>query len=249
MSIILKVVGVTKRFGGITAVNNVSFDVKEGEIIAIVGPNGAGKTTLLNIINGFVKPDSGKIYFRDKDITGLPPYKISELGIARTFQTPRPIHKLPTVYNIIVPLVSPRIKKTTGWFGDELVRAIDILEEVGFERDSEYLWKPAGQLPHGYLRRVELARALALRPDMILFDELFSGLSSPEVRSIIPLLMKLKERGLTLLMVEHRVKDVSEIADRVVVLHKGEKIEEGPPDVVLKSKKVLQVYLGVRESA
>lgn len=243
---LLKINGITKRFGGIIAVNNVSFEVSKGEIMAIVGPNGAGKTTLLNIINGFVRPDSGKIYFKDRDITGLPPHKVSELGIARTFQTPRPIHKLPTVYNIILPLLSPRIKKTTGWLGDELVRAIDLLEEVGFERDSEYLWKPAGSLPHGYLRRVELARALALRPEIILLDELFSGLSSPEVRGILPLLVKLKERGLTLIMVEHRVKDVAEIADRVIVLHKGEKIEEGRPDEVLKSEKVLRVYLGAR---
>lgn len=246
MSKILRVENVTKRFGGIIAVKNVSFEVDEKEIVAIVGPNGAGKTTLLNIINGFVKPDEGRIYFRDRDITGLPPYKIAQLGISRTFQTPRPIHRLRTVFNIIVPLVSPRIKRTTGWFGDELVRAIDILEEVGFERDSEYLWKPAGLLPHGYLRRVELARALALRPELILLDELFSGLSSPEVRSIIPLLLKLRDRGLTLIMVEHRVKDVSEIADRVIVLHKGEKIEEGDPETVLKSERVLRVYLGVR---
>ena len=206
--------------------------------MAIAGPNGAGKTTLLNLVSGFIKPDSGKVFFKGKDITGYPPHKTAELGFARTFQIPRPLHHLPTILNVVISLLSPRIKKLTGGLGDELVRALDILEEVGFERDSEYIQRPAGLLPHGYLKRVELARALALRPELLFLDELLSGLSRPEVTSILPLITKLRETGFTLLMVEHRVGDVATVADRIIVLHRGEKIAEGKPEKVLSDERV-----------
>jgi len=196
--------------------------------VAIAGPNGAGKTTLLNLVSGFIKPDSGKVFFKGKDITGYPPHKTAELGIARTFQIPRPLHHLPTILNVVISLLSPRIKKLTGGLGDELVRALDILEEVGFERDSEYIQRPAGLLPHGYLKRVEL----------LFLDELLSGLSRPEVTSILPLITKLRETGFTLLMVEHRVGDVATVADRIIVLHRGEKIAEGKPEKVLSDERV-----------
>lgn len=244
MTILLEVKNLLKRFGGITAVNNVSFNVSKGEIIAVVGPNGAGKTTLLNLISGFIKPDSGKVFFKGKDVTGWSPEKMANIGIARTFQVPRPLHRLPTVFNIVIPLLSSRVKRLTGGYGDEIVRAIDILEEVGFERDSDYIKKPAGQLPHGYLKRIELARALALRPELLLLDELLSGLSRPEVMGILPLIDKLRERGFTILMVEHRLKEVSTIADRMLVLHKGELIAEGDPNDVLNDEKVLEIYVG-----
>jgi branched-chain amino acid transport system ATP-binding protein len=243
---ILKIDNLHKRFGGIKAIDDVSFTVNEGEIIAVVGPNGAGKTTLLNLISGFIKPDKGKILFKGRDITGMSPSKIAELGIARTFQIPRPLHKLPTIFNIVIPLLSPRVKRLTGGVGDELVRAIDILEEVGFERDSDYIRKPAGLLPHGYLKRIELARALALRPEILLLDELLSGLSRPEVTSILPLLTRLKDRGFTIIMVEHRVRDVSAIADRMIVLNEGVKIMEGTPEEVMTNEKVIEIYVGRR---
>lgn len=244
MTIILEIKNLTKRFGGIIAVNNISFNVKQGEVLAIVGPNGAGKTTLLNLISGFIRPDYGKVIFKGRDITGWEPDKVADIGIARTFQIPRPLHRLPTVFNIIIPLLSNRIRRITGGLGDEIIRAIDILEEVGFERDSEYIRKPAGLLPHGYLKRVELARALALRPELLLLDELLSGLSRPEVMGLMPLIIKFKDRGLTMIMVEHRIREAMAIADRMLVLHKGELIIEGKPNDVLKDERVLEVYVG-----
>jgi branched-chain amino acid transport system ATP-binding protein len=237
---------ISKSFGGIKALDAVSFSVQENEIVGIIGLNGSGKTTSVNAITGFVRPDSGHVRFKGQEITGLPPHRIAALGIARSFQTVRPFHNLPAFKNLIVPLFSPRIRKLTesGRWGDRDAVALDLLEEVGFERDSTVPYKPAASLPHGYLRRLELARCLALRPDLLITDELFSGLSSSEVASIVPLIEKLQARGMTLVMVEHRLRELFRLATRVIVMDRGRKIAEGTPAQIVDNHSVKETYLG-----
>ena len=242
---LLKVSDVSKSFGGVMAVSSISFELKEGELLGIIGPNGSGKTTLVNLITGFVKPDSGSIEYRSKNITGWAPYKIVSLGIARTFQMVRPFYQLPAFKNLIVPLYSPRVKKLAGGkYGDRDAVALDLLEEVGFERDAHVSYKVAGSLPQGYLKRLELAKSMALRPDLVILDELFSGLSLAEVASIVPIIEKLRFQGKTIVMIEHRLKELFRIADRVMVLNYGEKIAEGSGQEVMDSESVKKAYLG-----
>ncbi len=245
MGPLLKVSNLSKSFGGIMAVMDVSFEVRKGELLGLIGPNGSGKTTLVNLITGFVKPNSGSVVYNGTDITGWPPYKIVGLGIARTFQMVRPFYQLPAFKNLIVPLSSPRVKKLSGGkYGDRDAVALDLLEEVGFERDSRVSYKSAAALPQGYLKRLELAKGMALRPDLIILDELFSGLSLAEVASIVPILEKLMLQGKTIIMIEHRLKELFRIADRVMVLNFGEKVAEGAGNEVMESEAVKKAYLG-----
>jgi ABC-type branched-subunit amino acid transport system ATPase component len=241
----LKVTSLTKQFGGVRAVDSVSFDLKKGEILGVIGPNGSGKTTLVNLITGFVKPDAGKVLFQGKDITGMMPHRIADLGIARAFQMVKPFYQLPAFKNIIIPLFSPRVKRLAGGkYGDRDAIAIDLLEEVGFERDSFVPFKVASVLPHGYLKRMELALCLALRPELIILDELFSGLSMAEVASILPIIDKLMSENLTIIMIEHRLRELFRISNRVIVLNYGKKIAEGVPKDVMESDEVKKAYLG-----
>jgi branched-chain amino acid transport system ATP-binding protein len=237
---------VSKSFGGVKALDGVSFSVEENQVVGIIGLNGSGKTTSVNVITGFVKADSGQVRLKGQEITALAPHRIASLGIARTFQTVRPFHNLPAFKNLIVPLFSPRIRKLTasGRWGDRDAVALDLLEEVGFERDSYVPYKPAATLPHGYLRRLELARCLALRPDLLITDELFSGLSSAEVATMVPLIEKLQARGMTLIMVEHRLRELFRLANRVIVMDRGRKIAEGTPAEIVENSMVKETYLG-----
>ena len=245
---ILEVNGINKTFGGVKAVSDISFTLNKGEVVGIIGPNGAGKTTLINLLTGFVKPDSGQIRFKNKRITGKPPFKIANLGLVRTFQVMRPYHSLPAYKNLIVPLNSPRVKRTRGGkLGDRDLVAIDILEDIGFERDARVPYKPAGSLPLGYLKRLELARCIALQPEVILCDEVFSGMSMSEIASMLPLLEKLNMNGITLMMVEHRLKELFRLADRVIVINFGQKIAEGIPDDVMAQQNVKEAYMGVKK--
>jgi branched-chain amino acid transport system ATP-binding protein len=243
--IILDVQGVSKSFGGISAVNKVSFHVEKGELLGIIGPNGSGKTTLVNVITGFVRPDSGKVFFQGSDITGKKPYSIASLGMARTFQMVKPFYQLPAFKNLIIPLYSPRVKKLRGGkYGERDDVAIDLLEEVGFERDSFVPYKVASSLPHGYLKRLELARCLALRSELLILDELFSGMSMSEVASTLPIIERLNGEGLTIIMVEHRLRELFRVADRVLALNFGSKIADGSAHEVMESKAVKAAYLG-----
>ena len=246
---VLSIKGITKSFGGLKALMDVSFDIQQGDVFGIIGPNGSGKTTLINCITGFIRTEAGSVTFKGKDITGWKPHKIADIGIARTFQIMRPYHSLPAFKNLIIPLWSPRARKTGGWrgggkHGDRDTVAVDILEEIGFERDSRVPYKIASTLPTGYQKRLELARCMALRPEVIFCDEVFSGLSMSEIAGMLPLIEKMRDEGITLIMVEHRLRELFKVANRVMALNFGEKIQEGEPLDVIEDKRVREAYLG-----
>jgi branched-chain amino acid transport system ATP-binding protein len=240
---LLEVENVTKKFGGLTAVKNVSFCIDEGERVGLIGPNGAGKTTLFNVVSGFLKPTSGKIIFKGEDITKLPPHKIVNKGIARTFQIMRPFRHLPVIANVMVPLKSPRGNRKIEWLKTMERKAADMLEDVGL---SELMLEPAENLGYGDLKRLEVARALATEPDLIMLDEPFGGLNPIETEFLTKSLirMHLDEPSRAILIVEHKLHALMKIVDRVIVMHQGEKIAEGKPEEVVKNKKVIEVYTG-----
>lgn len=242
---LLEAVDLSKHFGGVRALSKVNFKLGKGELLGVIGPNGSGKTTLVNAITCFVRPSSGKVLFKGRPIQHLPPYKIVRLGIARTFQMVRPFYQLPAFKNMIIPLFSPRLKGLPGGrYGDRDAKALDLLEEVGFERDAYVAYKLAGALPQGYLKRLELAKAIALEPELVILDELFSGLSLAEVAGILPIIEKMRHQGKTIIMIEHRLKELFRIADRVMVMNFGQKIAEGSPQEVMQNDAVKSAYLG-----
>jgi len=249
---LLRMDNISKRFGGVQALKNVSFDVEKGDVLGIIGPNGSGKTTIVNSITGFVKPSSGKIFFKGKNITGRPPHKVADMGVTRTFQIMRPYYSLPAYKNLVIPLFSPRAKRTGGWrgggnLGNRQTIAIDILEEIGFERDSYIPFKKTSTLPTGYLKRLELARCLALKPEIIICDEVFSGLSMSEIASMVPLIERLQDEGITIVMIEHRLRELFQVANRIMVLNFGEKLTEGSPAQVMADERVKAAYFGSEE--
>ena len=249
---ILKMEEVSKAFGGVKALENVSVEVYPGDILGIIGPNGSGKTTIVNSITGFIKPTSGRVYFKKNDITGMKPHKIADMGVTRTFQIMRPYYSLPAYKNLVIPLFSPRAKRTGGWrgggrLGDRQTVAIDILEEIGFERESYIPFKKTSTLPTGYLKRLELARCLALQPEIIICDEVFSGLSMSEISSMVPLIERIQDDGITIIMIEHRLRELFQVANRVMVMNFGKKLIEGTPSKVMEDKQVKEAYFGSEE--
>jgi branched-chain amino acid transport system ATP-binding protein len=240
---LLEVENLTKRFGGLMAVNNVSFHVDEGEIVGIIGPNGAGKTTLFNLISGFLKPDSGTVKFEAEDITGLAPHKIVNKGIARTFQVVRPFRHLPVIANVMVALRSPRGSRKIKWLKTPERKAADLLEDVGL---SEVMLEPAENIGHGDLKRLEMAKALASEPDLVMLDEPFGGLNPLETDFLVKSIMRmhLDEPARGILIVEHKLYALMKIVNRVIVLHQGQKIAEGKPEEIAKNKMVIEVYMG-----
>lgn len=242
---LLRVSDLTKSFGGVMAVDHLDFELHRGETLGIIGPNGSGKSTLINLMTGFIKPNTGKVEFKGKDITGIAPHKAVSLGMARSFQMARPFGSMSVYKNLVIPLHSPRARRLKGGsYGDRDEQAIHLLEEVGFERDSAIPYKQAGSLPHGYVKRLELARCLALDPDLIVLDELFSGMSLSEVASILPLLQRINAEGKTIIMVEHRLRELFRVVSKVIVLNFGRKIAEGVPQEVLQIKEVRDAYMG-----
>jgi len=249
---ILQTHELSKAFGGVQALSMVSFELYPGDVLGVIGPNGSGKTTLVNCITGFVKSDSGDVYFKGKRITNLPPHKIAGMGVTRTFQIMRPYYSLSAYKNLVVPLFSPRARRTGGWrgggkLGSRDTVAVDILEEIGFERDSYVPYKLASSLPTGYLKRLELARCLALRPEIIICDEVFSGLSMSEMASMVPLIERLQMEGISLVMIEHRLRELFRVANRVMVLNFGLKLLEGIPEEVVNDERVKEAYFGSEE--
>jgi branched-chain amino acid transport system ATP-binding protein len=227
------------------AVNGISFDLHEGEILGIIGPNGSGKTTLINCITGFVKKDSGEVIFKGRNISQLSVHGIANLGLLRTFQVMRPYYSLPAYKNLVIPLCSPRARRfSEGRLGDRDTVAINLLEDVGFERDSFVPYKLASSLPTGYLKRIELARCLALRPDVLIGDEIFSGLSAAEVASMVPVIEKLQMQGINIVLIEHRLQALFRLAHRILVMNFGEKIAEGTPAEIMENDEVKDAYLG-----
>ncbi len=247
MTPLLAVDDLRRRFGGVEALAGVSFRIAPGEVVGVLGPNGSGKTTLVNCITGFVRPSAGRVRFRGRDITGMAPHRVADLGIARTFQTLRPFASLPAFQNLVVPLSSPRARRRGGGHGDRDTVAVDLLEELGFERDSRVPRQAAGTLPTGYLKRLELGRCLALAPEVILCDEIFSGLAKSEIESLVPLLETLRARGIALVMIEHRLRELFRLADRVIALAQGRLLAEGEPRAVIEDPAVRRAYLGSEE--
>ncbi len=242
---IIRVAGLCKSFGALVAVDDVGFELEPGAALGLIGPNGSGKSTLVNLITGFVAPTAGRVEFRGLDITGLAPHRVVDLGIARSFQMARPFYRLPAYKNVVIAVGSPRARGRLGTgLGDRDELAIQLLEEVGFERDSAVPYKLAGELPHGYLKRLELARCLALDPDLLLLDELFSGMSMSEIAGIMPILDRIRAAGKTLIMVEHRLRELFRVVDTVLVLHFGRKIAAGTPGEVMRMPEVVEAYLG-----
>jgi len=237
----LEVRGITKRFGGLTANEDVSFDVAEGEILSIFGPNGAGKSTLFNCITGFYPPDGGKVFFRGKDITGVSAHKICKMGIVRTFQIVQVISDMTVLENVM-----------TGAFlrtyNNREVRekAEEILRFAGLHEKRDFL---GTAITIADKKRLEVAMALGTQPKLLMLDEAMAGLTPVELKGMIALLRKVRESGVTLIIVEHVMEAVMELSDRVVVINSGRKIVEGAPADIVRNPEVIQAYLGDRYHA
>jgi branched-chain amino acid transport system ATP-binding protein len=234
---LLSIDGVTKRFGGLVALRDVSFSVKKGEVVGLMGPNGAGKTTLLNVIAGEYAPDGGKIGFNGHDITNLPPHKVCHLGIARTYQIPQPFVTLTARENLLVSGVFGRqIKRANAEVEDE--RIFDL---VGLNVNRDAL---AGSLPILSLKKLEMARALARKPELLLLDEVAAGTTEVEIPKILATIRAIRDMGITIIIIEHVIKVLVNVVDRIVVLDKGTKIAEGEPGAVMCDAKVMEAYFG-----
>ncbi len=240
MGVILEVKNLTKKYGGLTAVNDFSFDIKRGEILGLIGPNGAGKTTLFSMISGNEKPNSGSIRFDGMNITGFKPHKIVNLGIARTFQLVRSFKLMSLLDNVSVSCLSKRGKKVAKRVGIEEY-ASTILTSVNLV-DKATL--PPVILPHGDLRKLQIAKAIGTNPELILLDEPFSGLSFEEKIGINDLIKKLHNEGMTIFITGHVLRELMTLVPRVIAMHQGKFIADGPPKEVANNKIVLEAYLG-----
>lgn len=231
---VLSVDRLNKRFGGIVAVKDMSFEVRAGEVLGLMGPNGAGKTTLLNLIAGVYRPDSGRVLFQGKDITRCAPHKTCHLGIARTYQIPQPFANLLVWDNL-------RVAATFGAKKGDTLELDEILDLVDLSKQKGMI---AGNLATVSLKKLELARALASNPTLILLDEVAAGSTDAEIPRILDTIKQVRKMGKTIILVEHVMKVMVEAVDRIVVMDKGEKIAEGTPGQVMKDEKVLAAYFG-----
>jgi len=236
---LLEVEGLSKRFGGFTALNRVSLHVKAGERFGLIGPNGSGKTTLINCVSGALPADGGRILFEGRDITALPAYRRTRLGIVRSFQIPKPFTSMTVLENLGIPLEYAAHARSHG--GDVASEAMDILNTIGLEAKAHM--KPAG-LTQIEMRKLELARAMAAKPKLLISDEAMAGLSSGEVDDILTILFRLNEQGITIIMIEHIMRAVMRFSERIVVLDAGDRIAEGTPDEIVKNPAVEKAYLG-----
>jgi branched-chain amino acid transport system ATP-binding protein len=252
--VILTVDHLIKQFGGVTAVNDVSFEVREGEIFAVIGPNGAGKTTLFNMITGLLPCSSGTIRFNNIDITRKKPYQIAKLGITRTFQNLEVFKNMSVVENV---MTGAHLKMKTGFLraGFRLPsvkkeeqkmfeHAMNCLEKVGI---AHLAYEPSVILPYGNQRLLEIARAIASNPKLILLDEPMAGLNSEESRKLVEVILKMRDEGITFILVEHDMETVMAISDQIVVLDNGIKIGEGTPEEIYRNPAVVAAYLGDEE--
>jgi len=243
VSALLQAQHITKRYGSLVAVNDLSFELGEGEILGLIGPNGAGKTTVLNLIGGNVKQWTGEIRLRGRSLRRLHPYQVGRLGIARTFQVAQPFADMTALENVMVGALfaargSRRMRASRS-------KSLDVLDSLGLANKAN---QPSSTLNAPERKRLEIARALAMEPELLLLDEVMAGLSPPDVDAAIEVIADVKARGVSILMVEHVMRAVTSLADRVVVLHHGKKMFEGRPFEVLTNELVISAYLGGREA-
>ena len=246
----LEVRNLSKNFGGVEAVHDVSFHISRDEIVGLIGPNGAGKTTLLRLLTSILKPTSGEMWFKGERITGWKTSEIINRGIALTFQIVKPFRKLPVMANVMVSCLCPRAKRKGDWIKTVETRAHDALEFCGID---EFALEPASVLSHGDLKRLELARAIATEPELLLLDEPFGGLNPTETTLVAKSLRRLHKggrfgrlhsEGPAMLIVEHKLSDLMKIVDRVIVVNFGQIIASGSPEEIVKNKEVIAAYIG-----
>jgi branched-chain amino acid transport system ATP-binding protein len=238
---LLEIKDVSKRFGGLSALVDVSYCLNKGEILGLIGPNGAGKTTLFNVVNGFYPPTKGEVLLKGKKISHLKPHQICKLGIGRTFQVVRPLKRMTVLDNVIASAFLRAKDKTEA---EEI--ALENLRFTGLYEDRNLLSKG---LPLGKRKMLEITRALATRPEMLLLDESFAGLNPSEQNELIDIIRQIRARGITIMIIEHHMKVIMSLSDRVVVLNYGEKIAEGTPKEIGNNRLVIEAYLGEEESA
>jgi len=233
---VLTLESVTKRFGGLTAVRAVSLEVRAGDLLGIIGPNGAGKTTLFNVISGYYRPEEGRVRFEGHDVTGLPAHEISRLGLTRTFQIVKPFGRLSVADNVMIGALTrvPRVR-------DARIEAERVVALCGLEPHAH---ARARALPIALRKRLEVARALATRPRLLLLDEVMAGLNPAELGGIVELVRRVHAEGVTLIVIEHIMAAMMRLAQRIVMLHHGEKIAEGTPEAIAHDRRVIDAYLG-----
>ena len=236
MAEMLRVENISRRFGGLLALDRAAFTADEGQIVALVGPNGAGKTTLFSIIMGFLKPTEGRVFYQGAEITGEPPHLLARRGVARTFQIAQPFTGLTVRENIAVGSHLSRSSRAAA-----LAAAEEVAKAVGL---SDMLETPAASLTVAGRKRLELARALAIEPKLLLLDEVLAGLNPSEIRDMVPVIQAIRARGITIVMIEHVMQAVMSLAEQVFVLAEGRIIAMGPPDAIAADARVIEAYLG-----
>ena len=237
---LLELRGVTKHFGGLAALHEINLDISAGEIVGLIGPNGSGKTTLFNVITGMIPLTRGMVRFKGEDISGFKPYQICHKGIGRTFQITKQFNRLTVLENVMVGMFYGK-KKSLG-DRDEVQKSSEaILDRVGLGARKKH---KVSDLTLEDKKRLELSKALATQPELLLLDEVMAGLNPTEIREIVGLLKQIRTDGMTLIVVEHVMHAIMELADRVCVLHHGEKISDGPPAEIVRDKRVIESYLG-----
>jgi branched-chain amino acid transport system ATP-binding protein len=238
---LLEVRKVSMFFGGLAAISDVSFGLEKGEILGLIGPNGAGKTTLFNVVNGFYEPSRGEVFFKGQKISGLKPHQVCKRGLARTFQVVKPLQRMSVLDNVIA---SAFLRAGSRAQAEELAR--ETIQFTGLYNDRDVTSKG---LPLGKRKKLEIARALATQPELILLDESFAGLNPHELDESIGIIGKIREKGITIMIIEHHMKVIMAISDRIVVLSYGEKIAEGTPQEIGNNPVVIEAYLGEAQGA